>query len=101
MTKFLFEETRYCFAYGQFLAAIVLGLSYIEHTVAAMFYAMGRDDLQKSSVTELLREAVRDGWIERTEFKALERARKLRNTVTHFRRPLRKDTVESRAVVKN
>jgi len=27
MAKQLFEETRYCFVYGQFLAAIVLGMA--------------------------------------------------------------------------
>ena len=38
ISKHLFEEARYCFVYGQFLAVIVLGLSYIEHTLAALFY---------------------------------------------------------------
>lgn len=37
MSKYLFEEARCCFAYGQFLATIVLGLSYIEHTLAGPF----------------------------------------------------------------
>src|SRR2546428_6452661 len=32
MAKFLFEETRYCFAYGQYLAVIVLGVAFIERT---------------------------------------------------------------------
>ena len=46
MAKFLFEETRYCFAYGQYLAVIVLGVAFIERTLAAEFYASGRNDLR-------------------------------------------------------
>ena len=43
ITKSLFEETRYCFVYGQFLAATLLGLAYIEHTLAALFLRFGTE----------------------------------------------------------
>ena len=101
MAKYLFEETRYCFVYGQFLATIVLGLSYIEHTLAALFYAAGRNDLERANISTLLREAIDYGWVNQTEFDNLERARETRNPVTHFRRPLHDDTVEYRAVIRN
>jgi hypothetical protein len=99
--KYLFEETRYCFVYAQFLAVIVLGLSFIEHTLAAMFYAVGRSDLERVSISILLREALLAGWITQTEFDSLDRAREIRNPVTHFRRPLHEDKVEYRAVTQN
>ena len=38
----LFEEARYCFVYGQFIATILLSLAYIELTLAAMFFAAPR-----------------------------------------------------------
>jgi hypothetical protein len=41
LAKYLFEEARYCFAYGQFLACIVLGLAFIERTLAAWAFAAG------------------------------------------------------------
>ena len=48
MAKYLFEETRYCFVYGQYLAVIsVLGMALVERTLAAEFYASGRDDLER------------------------------------------------------
>ena len=101
IAKFVFEEARYCFVYAQFLAVIVLGLSYVEHTLAAMFYAAGRDDLERASISTLLREAVRTGWLTQTEFNNLDRARQWRNPVTHFRRPLCNDTVAYRAVTES
>lgn len=78
MAKHLFEEARYCFVYGQFLATIVLGMA-----------------------SFLLREAVENGWLSQEEFKNLDHARTLRNPIAHFRRPLHEDTVESRSVTLN
>lgn len=101
ISKFLFEEARYCFVYGQFLATIVLGLSYIEHTLAALFYASGRDDLERAGIAVLLRESLNTGLINHSEFDDLNHAREIRNPVTHFRRPLFDDTVEYRAVEQN
>ena len=101
ISKYLFEETRYCFVYGQFLAVIVLGMSYIEHTLAAMFYTVGRDDLERANISTLLREAVTAGWITQDEYQHLNKAREIRNPVTHFRRPLRDDTIECRAMTQN
>jgi hypothetical protein len=101
MSKYLFEEARYCFVYGQFLATIVLGLSYIEHTLAGLFYVSGRNDLERASISTLLKEALNNGWINQTEFNNLQHARKIRNPVTHFRKPLYDDTIEYRAVMEN
>jgi len=101
IAKYLFEEARYCFVYGQFLAPIVLGLAFIEQSLAAMFYGSGRDDLERANINVLLREARDAGWIRNDEFDALERARRMRNPVTHFRRPLHRETVEHRAVAES
>jgi hypothetical protein len=101
MSKFLYEEARYSFVYGQFLAAIVLGLAFIEHTLAALFYAAGRNDMERPSIAALFREALNLGLISQAEFDGLERARRIRNPVTHFRRPLQEDTVDYRAAVDN
>jgi len=98
MSKCLFEEARYCFVYGQFLATIVLGMAYIEHTLAGLFYAAGRNDLERASVARLLQEAVDCGWLAERESDDLEHARRVRNPVSHFRRPLHTDSVEWRGV---
>jgi hypothetical protein len=98
MAKHLFEEARYCFVYGQFLATIVLGMAYVECALAALLYGGGRSDLERASISDLLREAVRNGWLSQQEFKSLDHARTLRNPITHFRRPGNEDTIESRSV---
>ena len=55
--KSLCEEMRYCFAYGQFIAASLLGLAYIEQTLAAYFYGKGRSNLERAKLEKLLGEA--------------------------------------------
>jgi len=101
MAKYLFEETRYCFVYGQFLSTIVLGLSYIEHTLASLLYGAGRNDLERSSISTLLQEALNYGWINQDEFDNIEHARVIRNPNTHFRRPGDDDTIGYRMVQQN
>lgn len=71
MAKHLFEEARYCFAYGQFLATIVLGMAYVERTLAALFYGAGRSDLENASISKLLREAVEHGCLPRLSSRTL------------------------------
>jgi hypothetical protein len=98
VAKYLFEECRYCFVYGQFMAVVVLGLAFIERTLAALFYAAGRDDLERASIFDLLREAHDRRLLSNDEFQRLDEVRMLRNPVTHFRAPLAPDTVEARAL---
>jgi hypothetical protein len=101
LTKSLYEEARYSFVYAQFLGVIMLGLSFIEHTLAAIFYASGRNDLQRASISRLLQEAVEEGWLTPVEFENLDHAREIRNRITHFRPPLHDHTIEYRAMTEN
>lgn len=101
MAKSLFEEARYCFVYAQFLATVILGLAYIERTLAALFFAAGRDELERASLSTLLKEAQIEGLLNHTEFESLERIRENRNGYAHFRRPLHANSVEPRAIADN
>ena len=98
LAKNLFEEARYCFVYGQFLAAIILAMAYIEHTLASLLYAIGRSDLERANISALLIEAVNLGWLDQEEVEKLDRLRIMRNSLTHFRRPGHQGTVEFRSV---
>jgi hypothetical protein len=100
ISKHLFEETRYCFVYGQFLAAIVLGLAFLEKTLAAWFFIAGRNDLERASISRLLREARNKAWLTEDEYTKLDQIRLVRNPVTHFRVPLSEDSIEFRALGK-
>ena len=99
--KSLFEEARYCFVYAQFLATILVGLAYIELTLAALFYGAGRNDLERAQLAVLLAEAHGEGVIEVREFQDLERIRKIRNAYAHFRRPLDQGSLEYRSILED
>lgn len=83
----LFEQTRYCFVYGQYLATIILGLSFIEHTLASLFYASGTDKYERANISVLIEEASKSGWISLEEKLEIDKAKEIRNNVTHFRKP--------------
>jgi hypothetical protein len=101
MAKYRFEEARYCFVYGQFLAVIVLGLAFLEKTLASWFFMAGRNDLERASISRLLREARNEVWLMEDEYEKLERIRLARNPVAHFRAPLAEDSIEFRALGKD
>lgn len=101
MTTSLFEEARYCFAYGQFLASVILGMAYIERTLAAQLFAAGRSDLERANISILVREAAELGWLSEATVKHLDHARTLRNAITHFRAPGSDDAVELRSLTWN
>jgi hypothetical protein len=93
----LFEEARYCFVYGQFVASAVLGFAFVERTLAAMHYGSGRNDLQRATSEKLFKEGHNAGWLSGTDLSAFEKARKLRNPLVHFRTPLHAELPESRS----
>ena len=101
LAKSLFEETRYSFVYAQFLGTILLGLAYIERTLAALFYGAGRNDLERAGLSVLLREAHVADIIDSSEFQDLGRVRENRNSYAHFRRPGREDSLETRTILEN
>ena len=98
IAKHLYEEARYCFVYAQFLSSITLGMAYVEHTLAALLFSTGRSNLERANISELLREAVSLNWINQEELDNIQHAKKLRNNVLHFRRPLIEGGVEYRSV---
>ena len=65
--------------------------------MAAMFYASGRDDLERANSKKLFQEAWDEGWISKEEFGHFEKVRKLRNPLTHFRTPMHEELPEPRA----
>ena len=98
-TKSLFEEARYCFVYGQFLATVVLSLSFIKYTLAGLFFQTGRNDLKRANISELIDEAREAGWITNDELTNLHKAREIRNSIAHFRPPGDKEKIEYRSII--
>lgn len=82
----LFEAASYCFVNGQFLGAMVMGLSYIEHTLAGLFAAAGRKELENSGVEVLAREAAVLALLKQKDFDIVKEATKKRNAKFTMRR---------------
>ena len=101
IAKYLFKETRYCFVYAQYLAAIVLGFSFIEHTLASLFFASGKKELEISNIANILSKANEIGWLSDEEYQNLMKAKKIRNSVIHFRKPFDKEDIDFKAVTEN
>ena len=96
--RMLFEEMRYCFVYAQYLATVLVGLSFVETTLGALFFAAGRNDLQRASLERLIEESFKQGWITPEEFNELNTLREIRNAYTHFRPPLDETSIEVTAL---
>ena len=101
LSKYLFEEARYCYVYGQYLATVILGLAYIERTLAAQLYAAGHEIAKNARLADLLDEAQESGLIDTDEFEDMETIRSKRNAYTHFRTPLHGEDIEHRVVVED
>ena len=98
-SRYLFQEAIQCFVNGQFIAAIVLGFSFIERSLAGRFFEVGRTDLGRAKIDNLLKEALERGWVFETEYKLLNEMRELRNSVAHFRDPADFSRPEIRAIL--
>jgi len=99
-TKWLFEEARYCFVYGQYLAAIALGFAFVEQTLAAVLYGAGNDRAKRAKARDLFSEAVGQGLLSKEQVRLLHRARKIRNSLVHFRAPTEPTKLEIRALMR-
>jgi hypothetical protein len=98
LTMQLFEEAKYCFVYAQYLATISMAFGWVERIVASLLFAAGDDEAKRIPVAKLIRRAKVRRWITDAEFQTLERARKIRNNVAHFRGPLHDEGYEARSV---
>ena len=98
LAKSHFDEMRYCYIYGQFLATTILGVAFLEITLAALFFQAGHNDLERASITDLFKEAHKHHLITDREYEHLNGIRKTRNAYAHFRKHGHKESVERRAI---
>ncbi|PAW76969.1 MAG: hypothetical protein B9S33_20505 [Pedosphaera sp. Tous-C6FEB] len=97
ISNYQLEEAQYCYVYGQFLAAIVLGLAFVESSLAGAFFCVGQKRLSNGKLCEIEKEGLKRGWLSEQDQTTLERIRNLRNPVTHFREPGDEERIETRA----
>jgi hypothetical protein len=99
-SKLIFQEAADSFVNGQFIAAVVLGFSFIERAIAGRLSHIGEKALARNGRSEeLFKAAVQKDWITQDDFKSLETLRSLRNPIVHYRDPLDTSRPEVRAVL--
>ncbi|HYE59140.1 MAG TPA: hypothetical protein VD948_11570 [Rhodothermales bacterium] len=79
----------------------MLGFAFVERTLAAMFYGAGRTEMERATGESLIKEARVAGWLTDEEFVSLNKARRLRNPLMHFRAPLHEELPEVRSFKEN
>jgi hypothetical protein len=96
--KVVYEEARYSYVYGQYVAVIMLSACFIERTLAAILYAAGSDEHERSQLPTLVKTAVGKGWFSEEEGDSFIQLQQRRNPLVHFRRPLSQGTLLSRMI---
>lgn len=97
MSAIAFEEARQAYLHGLFAACTIMCQVCLEHMLAGIFRAAGRDDLDRATFKMLLREARDDEIVSEDEFTLFDRLRTLRNPYAHPRTPTGKGSIISRA----
>ncbi len=99
LSQLLFKEVLNSYVLGQYIAAIVLGYSLIERTLAGRFSFIGEIKIAAAKSEILLKKAAERGWLSGEEVQLLDELRKLRNPIVHFRDHLSRARPEVRAAV--
>ena len=86
-SKLVFQEAVDSYINGQFLSAITLGFSFTERTIAGRLWFINKKSISKKSGESLLKEAIKQNWINDGEFIILNNLRTLRNYAVHFQPP--------------
>ena len=81
--------------------AMVMGLSYIEHTLAGLFAAAGRKELENSGVEMLAREAMALALIKQKDFDIVKEATRKRDAKFAVRRSVGLENAENPIIEEN
>ncbi len=93
-TLLLFEEMHHSFVHGNFIASTVLGMSFIEHTLAAILYSRGTEEAASMGYTRLVKELAEQQVIDSDAATELIALSSIRNRLIHFRSPSSKESIE-------
>ena len=80
---FALEELKRSYAYGNFMAVVLLAQIFIEQSLGGGYSVAGKDDIAESGFASLIEIAIKDGHITSQLATALHSLRKIRNPYTH------------------
>jgi HEPN domain-containing protein len=93
-----FHEARLAYLHGLFIACVLLCQTCLEHMLAGIFRLTGRNDLDRASFSDLLREAKNQQFLSDEEYALFDRLRDLRNPYAHPRAPAGRGSLLRRAI---
>lgn len=80
---FALDEIKRSFAYGNFMATVMLSQVFVEHSLGGMYTMAGRDEIVARGFASLIKAALADGYITTELAETLHALRKMRNPYTH------------------
>ena len=99
LSQRLFSEILESYMAGLDLATCLLGFTFVERSIAGRLAHIGQAAAAERTSEELLKEALRRGWLSQEEHATLERLRKDRNTLVHYKDQLTEARPEIWAVM--
>jgi hypothetical protein len=82
-TKFLFDDAKNCFIFGQFAACILVCQSLLEHHLKEMYRMSGNDNVIRLGFKRLIQRALADRVLPEFLAQKLDDLRKRRNPLVH------------------
>lgn len=82
-SMFALDELKRSYAYGNFMATVLLAQAYVEQSLGGAFSLAGRDDVVEKGFAGLVDSALAEGIITSEIAQALHKLRKMRNPYTH------------------
>lgn len=96
-SSIIFKETLNNYIFGNFTSVIILSLSFIERRIQE-YYNLRFDKRYKSNLNTLLREMEKEDFIDKYFIDRINKLRKYRNPLVHFRDPNHEDSLEFRSI---
>lgn len=107
LTKDFFEEARWCYANGQFIACVVLCQCFLEQSLQSLLsagapnYSVNYKWLEKAGFFQLMEKAYEENIIARNEYKDFNLIRKMRIQYVHPKPVFSNKTFDRRVIEEN
>lgn len=96
----IFNEAIHCFIFGQYIATVILSLSFIERRFQEYFH-IRMDKRSKLTLSKLLIEFRQTGFIDEYFINKIDKIRLKRNPFVHHKEPLYPHSLMSRSMESN
>ena len=97
-TLHLFEDMRSSYVHGNLLAVVVVGLAFIEHTLAAALFSRGNEEAAEMGFQRIVKTLQEHYALPRALGERLTALSPIRNRIAHFRAPTSPEEVSTMAL---